>query len=272
MFDPFKWPNTATWGLGAVALGAAIFTAVQPAAAADSAAADLRLDAANRVVTVSPTAAAYHGGFGDGPGSGDHEEALADALGITVEELEAAYEEAWNAVLAQAVEDGALTEEQADELQSRGLALGHRGWFGRSGDANVDALLADALGISVDELNAARIEARGTLLEQAVADGDLTEEEANLLMAREATRPYVEEAMAAAYTSAIEQAMEDGAITQEQADLLLEESANPGARSFFGGRGGHRGGPGGRFMLPRSGEGIDSMRGGFFDGAAGSGA
>ena len=44
---------------------------------------------------------------------------MADALGITVDELQAAYDKAEASALSQAVENGQLTQDQADLLTAR---------------------------------------------------------------------------------------------------------------------------------------------------------
>jgi hypothetical protein len=206
-------------------------------------------------------------GFGHhGFGGINDEEALAEALGITVEELEAAYGEARTAAIEQAVTDGLITQEQADELlaQGDGFGRGHHGFLG--GDK--DEYLAEALGISVEELQAAKREVLAAQLAAMVEAGMMTQEQADLIAAREAVQNYVdEEALQAAvqseYESAVEAAVDAGAITQAQADQLLEalESSTIPGFGFggFGGRGGHhhgggfRGGPGFGFpSLPDS--------------------
>ena len=168
---------------------------------------------------------------GDGP-LGDHQEALADALGISVEELDAAYAEARAAAIADGVEQGQITHDQADEMlqDQPGERGGGRGFL--SPDTDFDTYPAQALGISTDRLEQARTEARETLLAQALEDGTITPEEADRIRAREAVRGYVEEAMASAYSEALGQAVADGVITQAQADLLTNQS------------GGLHGGPG----------------------------
>ncbi len=126
---------------------------------------------------------------------------LADALGITAEELDAAQEAANVAAIEQAVEAGLLTQEQADRILS-GEALGMRG-FGSKGlghlgaesdEAAIDhtALLADALGITVDELDAARAEAKDAAIAQAVADGTITQEQVELMEARAALKDVID--------------------------------------------------------------------------------
>lgn len=193
---------------------------------------------------------AHHGG-GRGGFAGDGE-ALAEALGITVAELEAAQLEARNAMIDQAVEDGYLTEAQAEVLKDE--SLGGVRHFPRSPYDNSE-YLAEALGITVEELDAARQQVMADRLATAVEAGLLTQEQADMMLARQAVRSYFDreglQAQAQATAeAAIADALADGAITQEQADALLEQlEARPfgfGGFSGPGGRGGHHGrGPGG---------------------------
>ena len=73
--------------------------------------------------------------------------ALADELGITVSELEAAREAAFEDAVEAALADGAIDQEQADRMLA-GKAL--RGVIDR------DALMAEVLGVSVDEIEKAK--------------------------------------------------------------------------------------------------------------------
>jgi hypothetical protein len=184
---------------------------------------------------------------------GDDRELLADALGISVEELEAAYETAAAAAVQQAVDEGLITEEQAEDLLSRGR--GFRRGFGfvhAAGSIDFDALLADALGISVEELQSARAEVQAARLAEMVEAGVITQEEADMMLARQAVQQYynneaVTEAVQAAYEAAVEQALQNGDITEAQAEVLLENLSNLGSfgsGGFFG-RGRGFGGPGG---------------------------
>jgi hypothetical protein len=60
-----------------------------------------------------------------------------------------------------------------------------RGWFFLTGsDIDFDALLADALGVSVETLEDAYQQAFQARIDQAVADGKLTETEADLIRGR----------------------------------------------------------------------------------------
>ena len=135
------------------------------------------------------------GQFHDRGMRGEKESFLADALGISVEELQAAREEARQAGLEQAVAEGLITQEQADEILS-GERKGFRGKpAGKRGLANTidrKALLADALGITVEELEAAHQKAGSAYLEQAIAEGRITQEQAELMQAHQALRNHID--------------------------------------------------------------------------------
>lgn len=198
------------------------------------------------------------------------DELLAGALGITTDELNAAYLEAANAALDRAVAEDLLTQTQADNLRQRLEAasgngfpfhLGGRG-FGLFGSDTIDseALLAEALGITTDELQAAYDDAEVAALAQAVEDGQLTQEQADLVAARRALQEYWA-TQQQTYEDIVQGALDAGAITQEQADLLLENQQSLGGRGFgvredfgrgmmpgMGGRGMHGGQQRGRGM------------------------
>lgn len=216
----------------------------------------------------------------------DGDALLAEALGITTDELQTAQDAARTAAIEQAVADGLLTQAQADALISGDAGIrGDRGFDGRHGfgGAEMDAYLADALGITTAELEAAQDAARAAGLAQAVADGTITQEQADLMAASQALHDAIDEdaimadilgvtveefqaakqahtvqdlvdaagltqadlttAVQAAYDAAVQQAIADGIITQEQADALAN------GRGFgldgLGGPGGGHGGRGG---------------------------
>lgn len=182
----------------------------------------------------------------DGQGGVHSDEYLAEALGITVEELQAAQAAAHAAALEQAVADGLITQEQADQLSQFG-GYPRGGHFSALGD--MDELLANELGISVEALQAAQEEAKAARLAQMVEDGVLTQEQADLMAARQAVQSHLDveglnTAVQEAYATAVQSALDAGEITQEQADQLLSEAAAaPSFRFNFGGHGG-RGGHG----------------------------
>jgi len=131
-----------------------------------------------------------------GRGSGEND-FLTEALGISSEELQAARERAQQAALDQSLADGTITQEQYDMMVLRGSRFLGRGGFGargpKGGDAiDYDALLANELGISTDDLTAAREKARELATEQALADGVLTQEQVDMLEARKALQEYID--------------------------------------------------------------------------------
>jgi hypothetical protein len=189
----------------------------------------------------------------DGLGGGQNDEYLAKALGITVDELNAAYTKAQEAALVQAVEKGLITQTQADQLKSKGdvFPFGGRwaGWLSQNG-IDFKALLADALGISAEQLDTALLQAFNARIDQAVADGKMTQEQADLAKgwhALQANSDY-QGAMQAAFEAAVKQAVADGVITQAQAELILQNAAERGMGGFPGmnGRGKMDGFGGGR--------------------------
>lgn len=246
------------------------------------------------------------GGFG---GQIDHQTLLADELGISIETLEDAQAAVKKAVLDEAVAAGLLTQAQADAILEgdRPGPMGHLGKGPRSGfgmglDIDGQALLAEELGISVETLQAAQEAVKEAGLAQALEEGWITEDEADLIKARQALQDYIDkeaimaealgiseeeleaakeagtpmhelieelgldrdtlhENMAAAMDAALAEAVAAGIITQEQADQL-ETLGKFGPRDRgpgrgFGGRGSHnapgfgRGQPGsGGFAAP----------------------
>jgi len=242
-----------TWiALGAAALAVAVVLVA------------LVLPAAADAVVAAP--AMHRGGIGFGPGiAGD--EALAKALGISVDDLQAARQSAYEAAVKQAVDEGLVTQAQADALLERGRfdLLRMMGRFVGAGDViDQEALLADALGISIDDLRAAQQAAADAQLDQAVENGRLTQEQADMMRARQNLGTYLQEQglgdrMRALLEEAVQGAVEAGVITQEQADAFLSNQGRfdrfeglrgwdglekfDGMRGFEGhpGRGGMRG-------------------------------
>jgi len=173
-------------------------------------------------------------------------------LGITEDELNAAYQKANEAALGQAVEKGLITQAQADELKANGSAFpfGNRwsGWLSQNG-IDYEALLAQSLGITVEKLQAAYQQAFYARIDQSVTDGKLTADQADLMKGEYALRasPDFQTAMRSAFEAAVKQAVTNGVITQAQADKILSSQSALGPRGFggfpgmksFGGFGGH---------------------------------
>lgn len=123
---------------------------------------------------------------------------LAQALGITTDELTTARTAAWNAYVDQALKDGIITQSQADTLKStetttfRKNARGLSGWLNENTTVELDTLVAKELGITVDKLTAAREEALSLGLTAAVESGEITQEQADLQLARFAIRDTID--------------------------------------------------------------------------------
>lgn len=135
---------------------------------------------------------------------------------------------------------------QTDASAGNGAATPTAPW-GRSGpmfglgDFDFGALrgeyqnyLAEALGITVEELQAAQLKAQNALIDQAVTDGVLTQQQADLLKARRAFMQYYVGQAQQSFEDALNAAVEAGALTQAQADLLLEQQGQMG-HGMFGG-------------------------------------
>lgn len=236
-----KWSKWIAGGIAALAVVAMAVTALPQTASAQG--------GPDNATPSRPFAHPQQAGI-------DKEQLLADALGITVEDLQAAHEKAFEAALDQAVAKGLITQTQADFLKEhqgiaqRGLNMIAPLQHFANVDIDMEALLADALGITVEELQAARDAAFEAGLAQAVADGRITQDRADMMKAQHDLDQYLKdqglpEQLRSVYEEAIQKAVEDGVITQEQADEIL---SRPGigfgmppmaGPDGFHGRGGH---------------------------------
>ena len=235
-----KWRRILVGGLAALVL--VLGATVTFAQTADDAPAVT--DESQDAPGVLPIHWGRHGRPGAGPNGGpiwmpngniNRQELLADALGISVEELEAAHEAANEAAIEVAVDEGRISREEADLM----LALKA---FRQT--IEKDEVMAGALGISVAELEAAREE--GTSLRELIDELGLDP-------------ATVRENLAAARDEMIEQAVEENILTREQADQILS-GEGPGLGGFRG----FRGGPGsGRPGLGFGNSGGFGGRGGF---------
>ena len=196
--------------------------------------------------TTSPIDIVGRGGAG--PNAGYNNQYLADALGITLDKLNTAYQNVYKAALQQAVTDSLITQTQADELTTNGTTFpfGNRwdGWLTQKG-IDFDSFLAKELGINTEALKAAYLTAYNANIDQQVTAGNLTQAQADLLKGEYAlyNDSTFQSSMQSAYTSAVNAAVASGVITQTQADQIL--SQNNGQLMFGMGEMGGRGGPNG---------------------------
>jgi len=160
-------------------------------------------------ITEETLDAAFEEARANSEGREEFQAALASALGISEEALQTARETARESALSQALADGDITQEEYDFFMARQAV---QDYYDR------DEILAGALGISVAELQAAQ--------ESGKRIPDLLEE---LGISQEDFQAAVD----ASQEAALAQAVSDGVITQEQADQLAE-----GGQGGPGGRGG----------------------------------
>ncbi len=178
---------------------------------------------------VAVGAIAYAQDDGDGDGSTwpfnfreRFNQAVADVLGITVEEYDAALETAQGKVLDEAVTEGWLTEDQADRMRERaeggfgpgmrggkfGPGRGHGGFMGGP-EGSLVAVAAEELDMSVQDLIAE--------LQDGKSIADVAGEKGVELQT-------IADAFLAQLSESLNQAVENGRLTQERADWMLEQA------------------------------------------------
>lgn len=176
---------------------------------------------------------------------GRFRQALADILGISVEEYDAAVEQAQDRVVDEALDEGWLTEDQAEMLRWRmdqEPGFGMRGMdkgFGKFGHGilgpgnNLVSIAADQLGMSLTDL-LTELQDGKTIADVAAEKGVDT--------------GAIVDAYLAELKTDLDEAVTEGRITQNQADYSLEQAEeravdqldNTWEGDFRGG--GHRGG------------------------------
>jgi hypothetical protein len=148
-------------------------------------------------------------------------EAIAGALGISVEAYDAAVEQAQGEVVNEALDEGWLTEEQAEKMQERfSEGFGMQGKAPRGGKMRPGGPLGragDLLGIAADQIDGMT----AAELREALAEGKTIAQIAE----ENGVDPQV---IAGAYLSEIgeklNEAVVDGKLTQERADWMLEQA------------------------------------------------
>lgn len=151
---------------------------------------------------------------------------IAKDQGLTVADFQAKMTEARQNALDQAVADGVITREQADQMSAfKEAAKGRRQQMGAIHEY-MEAAIAAEFGLTEEELEERH--AAGETMMDLASEQNLTVED---FTAR----------MNAARASALEQAVTDGVITQEQADWMQQHMGSNGMMGGSG-RGGCNGG------------------------------
>lgn len=161
-----------------------------------------------------------------------YQEALAGKLGVSVDELQAAQEDAKTQVIDGAVASGRITEEQAERLRNAEPGDLRRGFGMRMRHAigNAFETAAEILGLTTEDVRQGF--ADGKSLNDLAAEQGVTDLEAQLVTE---------------LTADIQAKVTDGSITQEQADRMLENLSERVSNLVD-----HEGGKfGGRFGGPR---------------------
>lgn len=134
---------------------------------------------------------AFHGGpgwGGFGPAGQADQTSLAQALGITVQQLQTAEQKAFEAAVQQALSKGLITQNQADMMILRGGGFGRGGidgnLFGPNSGIDYQSLLATQLNITTTALQSAQKQAYTNQINQAVQNGTLTQQQADLILGR----------------------------------------------------------------------------------------
>lgn len=211
---------------------------------------------------------------------GDWTARLAEQLGVTETQLQTAIDEVAAEIVAEAVAQGALTQEEGDAILTALSTTVTDGVAGsgaemrdllraaQSIDFDVQTALADALGIDASEVvngipfGGSLFGGRGGDVPfgggpggvDRLARPELSAEEQATLTARreavEALQPYLagetfQNAIRDAWQAVIDEALADGALTSEQAATLSEQVSSENGLPLFG-----IGGHGGRGMAP----------------------
>ena len=118
-------------------------------------------------------------GFGFG-GDIDYDAYLAEALDITVEELQAARETARTKALEEAIEKGYITEEQVANMTAREAVMQNLDL--EALQAQLDTLKEEGADLR-SQMKAAVQEALQAAVDQALADGTITQDQADQILA-----------------------------------------------------------------------------------------
>jgi len=154
------------------------------------------------------------GGNGDNnPRTGAFTEALADRLGLSVSELNEQRTAALDDVLAEAVASGRLTQEQADKIKEGPMR--HAGGPGRGFGKGLHGAIGDIFGSAAETLGLTKDELRTELMEgKSLAD---------ILAEQNVSVDELKASILDAVEAKLDAAVAEGKLSQDQADTLKEK-------------------------------------------------
>jgi hypothetical protein len=155
---------------------------------------------------------------------------LADALGLSVEEVQKARQEAFDSAVELAISNELITAAQAEMLKERTPNMGWGMLYNLVGQENADlidadSLFAEALNISLEALQEAWQQNLQDKLQNAVETGRLTQAEADAILARRALigDENFQNQLRLGFQAAIQTAVENGKLTEAQGQALQNE-------------------------------------------------
>ena len=179
-------------------------------------------------------------------------EALASALGVTVEEYDAGVDQAQEQVVDEAVSEGWLTEEQAELMRWR---MDQAPGFRMPGPGKAPGMLGRGMGIGGDSLLSVAADELGMSLTELLTELQDGKSIADVAATQGVDPQTIVSSYLAALQEDMDEAVAEGRITQNQADHMLQQAEERatnqveniwegGPRDFGGGRHGGRGFPG----------------------------
>jgi polyhydroxyalkanoate synthesis regulator phasin len=162
-------------------------------------------------------------------------EAVAKALGVTVDEYDAAVKQAHEQVINEAVTEGKLTEEQAEWMRERmeqapgtwSWGKGSRGWRGPGAWGHEEGFRAPRggfMGRGVASPISVAAEELGMTASDLVTELRAGKSIADVAQEKGVDVQKITDAYLAQLGEQLSQAVEAGRLTQEQADSMLEQA------------------------------------------------
>ncbi len=148
-------------------------------------------------------------------------QAIAGILGISVDQYDSAVQQAQQQVLDQAVTDGWLTQDQADRMSERLAQDPSMGMWGKGHGAGRPGAGRGGWGVHLISVAAEQLGMTEADLETALRDGKTI---AAVAAEKGVDTQTIIDAYVTQLTARLDQAVANGKITQEQADAALEHA------------------------------------------------